>query len=123
MAAATIKAMLKAGQFIAAPGVFDMVSAKIAARTNARALYMTGFGTVASYLGYPDAGLATYTDMVNRAAAGFAVAPSKRPPSPDLPRPRLSTGLLGFNFAPKHNKWMIHNKIIFKDFAQVEGKI
>jgi 2-methylisocitrate lyase-like PEP mutase family enzyme len=30
---------------------------------------MTGFGTVASYLGLPDAGLATYTDMVNRAAA------------------------------------------------------
>ena len=27
---------------------------------------MTGFGTVASYLGLPDAGLATYTDMVGR---------------------------------------------------------
>jgi 2-methylisocitrate lyase-like PEP mutase family enzyme len=69
MSAATIKAMLAAGEFIAAPGVFDMVSAKIADRANANALYMTGFGTVASYLGYPDAGLATYTDMVNRAAA------------------------------------------------------
>jgi 2-methylisocitrate lyase-like PEP mutase family enzyme len=30
------------------------------------ALYMTGYGTVASYLGMPDAGLASYTDMVNR---------------------------------------------------------
>jgi 2,3-dimethylmalate lyase len=30
---------------------------------------MTGFGTVASYLGCPDAGLATYTDMLNRATA------------------------------------------------------
>jgi 2,3-dimethylmalate lyase len=30
------------------------------------ALYMTGFGTVASHLGLPDAGLATYTDMVGR---------------------------------------------------------
>jgi 2-methylisocitrate lyase-like PEP mutase family enzyme len=30
---------------------------------------MTGFGTVASYLGEPDAGLATYTDMVNRVTA------------------------------------------------------
>src|SRR5262245_63072475 len=30
---------------------------------------MTGFGPVASYLGYPDAGLATYTDMLDRAAA------------------------------------------------------
>ncbi|CAH2773853.1 MAG: Isocitrate lyase (EC [uncultured Caballeronia sp.] len=30
---------------------------------------MTGFGTVTSYLGLPDARLATYTDMVNRVAA------------------------------------------------------
>ena len=30
---------------------------------------MTGYGVVASYLGQPDAGLATYTDMVNRAEA------------------------------------------------------
>jgi 2,3-dimethylmalate lyase len=52
-----------------APGVFDLVSAKLADLTTARALYMTGFGAVASYLGYPDAGLATYTDMLDRAAA------------------------------------------------------
>ena len=69
MARKTIKAMLEAGEFIAAPGVFDMVSAKIAGLTGAKALYMTGYGTVASYLGYPDAGLATYTDMLSRAAA------------------------------------------------------
>ncbi|MEC7944518.1 MAG: isocitrate lyase/PEP mutase family protein, partial [Pseudomonadota bacterium] len=31
------------------------------------ALYMTGSGTVASHLGVPDAGIATYTDMVSRA--------------------------------------------------------
>ena len=49
-----------------APGVFEMVSAKIADRMGFEALYMTGYGTVASYLGLPDAGLATYTDMVNR---------------------------------------------------------
>jgi 2,3-dimethylmalate lyase len=69
MATKTIGEMLKAREFIAAPGVFDLVSAKIAAQTDAKALYMTGFGTVASYLGYPDAGLATYTDMLNRATA------------------------------------------------------
>ena len=61
--------MFQAREFVAAPGVFDLVSAKIANLTNAKALYMTGFGTVASYLGYPDAGLATYTDMLDRAAA------------------------------------------------------
>ncbi|TAI62148.1 isocitrate lyase/PEP mutase family protein [Bradyrhizobium sp. Leo170] len=69
MAKKTISEMLRAREFIAAPGVFDLVSAKIAAQTNAKALYMTGFGTVASYLGYPDAGLATYTDMLDRATA------------------------------------------------------
>ena len=51
---------------ITAPGVFDMISAKIADGLGFDALYMTGYGTVASHLGYPDAGLATYSDMVGR---------------------------------------------------------
>jgi 2-methylisocitrate lyase-like PEP mutase family enzyme len=52
------------GNFIVAPGVYDMVSARIADRFGFDALYMTGFGTVASAYGLPDAGIATYTDMV-----------------------------------------------------------
>jgi 2-methylisocitrate lyase-like PEP mutase family enzyme len=38
---------------------------------------MTGYGTVASHMGLPDAGLATYTDMVGRvtAMAGMARTP------------------------------------------------
>ncbi len=51
------------------PGVFDLVSAKLADRTRADALYMTGYGVVASYLGLPDAGLATYSQMLDRVAA------------------------------------------------------
>ena len=54
---------------IVAPGVFDMISARIADRMGFDVLYMTGYGAVASYLGLPDAGLASYTDMVNRASA------------------------------------------------------
>ena len=65
----SFKALLHSGQFITAPGVFDLVSAKLADRTETQAIYMTGYGVVASYLGQPDAGLATYTDMLNRAAA------------------------------------------------------
>ena len=65
----SFRVMLQSGQFIVAPGVFDLVSAKIADRTSAQAIYMTGYGVVASYLGQPDAGLATYTDMLNRAEA------------------------------------------------------
>ena len=52
------------GAFVAAPGVYDMVSARVADRFAFDALYMTGFGVVASAYGLPDAGLATYTDMV-----------------------------------------------------------
>jgi 2-methylisocitrate lyase-like PEP mutase family enzyme len=51
---------------ITAPGVFDMISAKLADGLGFDALYMTGYGAVASHLGYPDAGLATYSDMVGR---------------------------------------------------------
>jgi 2-methylisocitrate lyase-like PEP mutase family enzyme len=51
---------------IVAPGVYDMVSAKLADQAGFDALYMTGFGVVASHLGYPDAGLATFSDMVGR---------------------------------------------------------
>jgi 2-methylisocitrate lyase-like PEP mutase family enzyme len=62
---------------IAAPGVYDMVSLRMAARMGFDALYMTGYGTVASHLGLPDAGLASYAEMVGRveAMAGMAGAP------------------------------------------------
>ncbi len=53
-------------EWISAPGIFEMISARVADRMGFDALYMTGYGTVASYLGVPDAGLATYTDMVDR---------------------------------------------------------
>ena len=51
---------------ISAPGVFDMISARIADGMGFDALYMTGYGVVASHLGLPDAGLASYTEMVGR---------------------------------------------------------
>jgi 2-methylisocitrate lyase-like PEP mutase family enzyme len=55
---------LAAGGLTVAPGVYDMVSARVADRFAFDALYMTGFGTVASAYGLPDAGIATYSDMV-----------------------------------------------------------
>ena len=59
---------------ITAPGVYEMVSLRLADQFGFDALYMTGFGTVASYLGLPDAGLATYTDMQNRVATMASMA-------------------------------------------------
>jgi len=62
----SLKALLKKGHLLVAPGVFEMISARTADRMGFEALYMTGYGTVASYLGVPDAGLATYSEMVDR---------------------------------------------------------
>jgi 2-methylisocitrate lyase-like PEP mutase family enzyme len=53
-------------ELVSAPGVYDLISAKLADRLGFDALYMTGYGVVASHLGLPDAGLATYNDMVGR---------------------------------------------------------
>ena len=53
-------------ELLVAPGVFDGISARIADQMGFEALYMTGYGTVASHLGLPDAGIASYTDMVGR---------------------------------------------------------
>ena len=58
---------LRSGEFIAAPGVYDMISARVADSMGFPAIYMTGSGVVASHLGLPDAGIATYTEMVARA--------------------------------------------------------
>jgi len=63
----TLRSLLAAGEFVLAPGVFEMFSARIADRMGFKALYMTGYGVSASHLGLADAGLVTYRDMVERA--------------------------------------------------------
>lgn len=68
MPSPALKQALSAGEIIVAPGVYDLISALIADRMGFRALYVTGYGTVASHLGIPDAGIATYRDMLDRVA-------------------------------------------------------
>jgi 2,3-dimethylmalate lyase len=63
-----LRARLAKKELLVAPGVFDGISARIADQMGFEALYMTGYGTVASHLGLPDAGIATYSDMVGRVA-------------------------------------------------------
>jgi len=77
MADPKIKAALKAREFISAPGVFDLISALVADRMGFKALYCTGYGMVASHLGLPDAGIATYSDMIGR--VGRIAAMTKTP--------------------------------------------
>jgi len=72
----TLKQRLATRSLLAAPGVFDMVSLRLANTFGFEALYMTGYGTVASHLGLPDAGIATYTDMVGRVRAMASQASS-----------------------------------------------
>lgn len=57
---------LNSGAFVAAPGIYDLISARVADRMGFSALYMTGYGVAASHLGLPDAGYMTYTDMLGR---------------------------------------------------------
>src|SRR5690625_764010 len=64
-----LKHRLAQPEILIAPGIFDMISLKMAGSLGFDAHYMTGYRTVASHLGLPDAGLATYNDMVNRVQA------------------------------------------------------
>jgi 2-methylisocitrate lyase-like PEP mutase family enzyme len=63
-----LRSRLAKKELLVAPGVFDGISARIADQMGFEALYLTGYGTVASHLGLPDAGIATYSDMVGRVA-------------------------------------------------------
>ena len=60
---------VRARELTVAPGVFDLVSARVADAAGFDALYMTGYGVSASRMGLPDAGLTSYGDMVDQAAA------------------------------------------------------
>ena len=73
----SLRTLLRRGHLVVAPGVYDLISARMLAQHDVECAYMTGFGVVASHLGLPDAGLATYTDMVERARliAGAVGAP------------------------------------------------
>jgi 2,3-dimethylmalate lyase len=62
----TLRPRLAQPGLITAPGIFDGVSARLADSFGFDCLYMTGYGSVASSLGLPDAGLASYTQMLDR---------------------------------------------------------
>jgi len=59
-----LKERLKQPGTIVAPGVYDCVGAKIVEKLGFQAVYMTGNGSVASKIGYPDIGLASANQMV-----------------------------------------------------------
>jgi 2-methylisocitrate lyase-like PEP mutase family enzyme len=62
----SLREKLKHGEFFFAPGIQDMITAVIAREIGFDAFYATGFWLTASAYGLPDAGIATYSQMVDR---------------------------------------------------------
>jgi 2-methylisocitrate lyase-like PEP mutase family enzyme len=60
---------IASGKLLVAPGVYDALTAKLAAGVGFEALYMTGYGTSASRHGLPDRGFLTMTEMLDNVRA------------------------------------------------------
>lgn len=68
MADPILRAKLAKGEFFVVPGVHDMIAAVIADRVGFDVVYGTGYWLTASAFGLPDAGIASYTQMLDRMA-------------------------------------------------------
>jgi len=65
---ARLRELLTEPDMLRAPGVYDGLSAHLVRRAGFHVAYLTGAGAVASGYGLPDIGLATATEMADRAA-------------------------------------------------------
>jgi len=68
MASPLLREKLERREFIVIPGLQDMIAATMAAKVGFDIVYGSGFWLTASSLGLPDAGIATYTQMLDRMA-------------------------------------------------------
>lgn len=68
MSKRSLRAALQSGEFVAAPGIHDMIAAVVANKVGFDFVYASGYWTTASAHGLPDAGIATYTQMLDRVA-------------------------------------------------------
>jgi 2-methylisocitrate lyase-like PEP mutase family enzyme len=68
MSKPSLREALSRGEFVAAPGLHDMMAAVIANKVGFDFVYASGFWLTASGYGLPDAGIATYTQMLDRVA-------------------------------------------------------
>ena len=66
MANPVLRNMLNAGEMVVAPGLQDMIAAKIANKVGFPVVFGSGYWLTASAMGLPDAGIATYSDMLDR---------------------------------------------------------
>lgn len=66
MAKANLRTALESGSFVIAPGIHDMIAAAVFNTFDFDFAYASGYWMGASAYGLPDAGIATYTQMVDR---------------------------------------------------------
>jgi 2-methylisocitrate lyase-like PEP mutase family enzyme len=64
----SLKSAIAAGEFIVAPGLHDMIAAVVSNKVGFDFVYASGYWMTASAHGLPDAGIATYTEMLDRVA-------------------------------------------------------
>lgn len=64
----SLRAALEAGTFVAAPGIHDMITAVVSNKVGFEFVYASGYWMTASAYGLPDAGIASYTQMLDRVA-------------------------------------------------------
>ncbi len=68
MAKPILREKLNLGEFIFAPGIQDMITAVVANKVSFDVVYGSGYWLTASGYGLPDAGIASYTQMLDRMA-------------------------------------------------------
>jgi carboxyvinyl-carboxyphosphonate phosphorylmutase len=65
--AGRLREMLSGPEPVLAPGAYDALTARLIVEAGFEAVYMTGFGTAAAFLGRPDIGLLSFSEMVDNA--------------------------------------------------------
>ncbi|WP_374408103.1 oxaloacetate decarboxylase [Pelagerythrobacter sp.] len=68
MAKPILKEKIARGEFVTAPGIYDMISAVVANEIGFDVVYGSGYWLAASAHGLPDAGIASVTQMTDRMA-------------------------------------------------------
>ncbi|MEO0411376.1 MAG: isocitrate lyase/PEP mutase family protein [Pseudomonadota bacterium] len=68
MSTYSLKKTLENNQFVAAPGLYDMISAVVANKVGFDFVYASGYWLTASGYGLPDAGIVSYTQLLGRVA-------------------------------------------------------
>ncbi|MEE8347759.1 MAG: isocitrate lyase/PEP mutase family protein [Dehalococcoidia bacterium] len=65
MGSSDVHPLIRQGRIMVMPGVYDVLSAKIAERAGFPAVVLTGYGVSATHLGEPDFGILTQTEVLD----------------------------------------------------------